>query len=888
MLPHLSLLRKRDFWTLVKGIFTVAALVSLGACGNDSASSYTVGGEVSGLSGSGLVLQNNAGDDLAISADGAFTFATPITDGGEFAVTVKDSPTGPWQTCSVSNGTGRVSGAAVTNIQVVCSVDSYTIGGATSGLAGSGLVLQNNAGDDLAVAAEGGFIFATPVASGANYAVTVKTQPSNPSQTCTANRGTGVVTDGNISDVSVLCSTNSFTVSGTVNGLAGSGLVLQDNGGDDLNVAADGGFTFATAVASGANYAVTVKTQPSDPSQTCSVSNAAGTITDVAVSGVSVICSTNSYPVGGTVSGLAGSGLVLQNNAANDLNITADGSFQFTTPVASGADYAVTVKTQPSDLSQTCTVNNASGTITSIGISNISVLCSTNSYTVGGSVSGLAGNGLVLQNNAGDDVNVAADGSFTFNTPVASGADYAVTVKTQPSNPAQTCTVNNASGTVTAGNITDVSVLCSTNSYAVGGTVSGLAGSGLVLQNNAGDDLSIAGDGSFNFATEVASGADYAVTVKTSPVMLAQTCTVTAGSGTVTSAPVTTVQVDCVTPTPRFALVTQGHVNTVTSYAIDPATGAFINPPVATAATGNGPLSIAIDPTKRFVYVANVDSSNVSAYTVDSDTGILTPVSGSPYPTGLNPYLVTVDPAGHFLYVSNTNTSDISVFAIDSVTGALAEIAGSPFAAGAGSRSFQIAPSGVFGYGTAPTQVLAYQVNPVTGAISQIGAISPRDGGGGINVAVDPGGRFLYAPNYVWSPSTTVSAFTLDAGTGALAEVTGSPFAADGGAHWAVVEPSGRYAYVANLESSTVVAYSVDQASGALSRIGSYSAGATASDFVTADPSGQFIYVGNDWGTVAGFRIDPATGALTAMAGSPFSLPPQGSYWNVTLAILAK
>lgn len=56
-----------------------------------------------------------------------------------------------------------------------------------TGLSGAGLVLQNNAGDDLAVSTNGTFAFATPIASGAAYAITVKTQPSASAQTCTVS-----------------------------------------------------------------------------------------------------------------------------------------------------------------------------------------------------------------------------------------------------------------------------------------------------------------------------------------------------------------------------------------------------------------------------------------------------------------------------------------------------------------------------------------------------------------------------------------------------------------------------------------------------------------------------------------------------------------------------
>ena len=116
---------------------------------------YTVGGSVSGLSGSGLVLQNNGGDDEAIGSDGVFTFDTPLADGSDYEVTVKTQPASPEQICSVTNGSGTLSGANVTNVSITCSTETYTIGGSVSGLTGTGLVLQNNGGDDLPIAADG-------------------------------------------------------------------------------------------------------------------------------------------------------------------------------------------------------------------------------------------------------------------------------------------------------------------------------------------------------------------------------------------------------------------------------------------------------------------------------------------------------------------------------------------------------------------------------------------------------------------------------------------------------------------------------------------------------------------------------------------------------------
>jgi FG-GAP repeat protein len=252
-----------------------------GSSDGSSGSSYTVGGTVGGLSGT-LVLQNNAGDDLTITADGAFAFATAIADGEAYTATVSSQPAG--QTCSLADSSGTISGANITDIAVTCSASSYSVGGTVTGLSGT-LVLQNNAGDDLSITADGSFTFATAVADGAAYAVTVRSQPTG--QTCSLASSTGTISSADVTDVIVTCSASSFSVGGTITGLSGS-LVLQNNAGDDLTITADGSFTFATEVANGATYTVTISTQPS--LQTCSLSNDSGTISGADITDVSVSC----------------------------------------------------------------------------------------------------------------------------------------------------------------------------------------------------------------------------------------------------------------------------------------------------------------------------------------------------------------------------------------------------------------------------------------------------------------------------------------------------------------------------------------------------------------------------------------------------------------------
>jgi hypothetical protein len=189
-------------------------------------------------------------------------------------------------------------------------------------------------------------------------------------------------------------------------------------------------------------------------------------------------------------------------------------------------------------------VASGSGTA-SANVTSIQVNCAT-TYTIGGTISGLSGTGLVLQNNGGNNLPVSAGAtSFTFSTAIASGGIYGVTVLTQPTNPNQTCLVTSGSGLL-SGNVTNVSVTCTTNTYTIGGTVINLVGTGggLQLQDNGGDSLLVNANGAFTFPTALLSGSAYSVTVSVQPSSPAQTCEVTAGTGTAT-ANVSSVAVDC-------------------------------------------------------------------------------------------------------------------------------------------------------------------------------------------------------------------------------------------------------------------------------------------------------------------------------------------------------
>lgn len=205
-----------------------------------STTTYSVGGSVTGLSGS-LVLQDNGGGNLTVSANGTFTFPTQLQPGAAYDATIDTSP--PGQSCTIANATGTIGAANVTNVAVTCSANtaSYSIGGTVSGSSGA-VVLEDNGGDALTVNGNGSFTFGTKLASGSSYNVTVMTSPWG--QSCTVTGGPGTATS-DVSNVTVSCAA---TPAGT-----SSDDFNRANGplGSNWTATSDGGLTISSQAAAG-------------------------------------------------------------------------------------------------------------------------------------------------------------------------------------------------------------------------------------------------------------------------------------------------------------------------------------------------------------------------------------------------------------------------------------------------------------------------------------------------------------------------------------------------------------------------------------------------------------------------------------------------------------
>ena len=470
------------------------SLFSLGlaGCGKDGteppppapppAQTFTVGGTVSGLVGS-LTLINNGGDARTVEADGSFTFSTPLTAGAAYAVSVQAQPAN--QSCVVSAGTGTVA-AAVTGVTVACETvrASATIGAAGGTLQGpDGVQVEIPAGaltqDTLIGVARSATD--TPSAPTANLAaarvyeftphdlvfevpVIIRMPvPAGATEPAALFSGVGadwMEVDALIQDGVAVIERNTFSWGGIYVCAYLPGDPDLDPGGC---VNPRGTLALSATPASGLTTVAGAAT-PRRHHMT-----AAGTVHFTFSYHVPASCTNGSVRLRRTrVQANGQTVLPLQilseqpapmliNNVAPP-GRAADGSVMFNVPVSEADDGHWYYQAQ-----LLCTHRTGPRAYTLTVILDVDVDTPPPQppvyYSVGGMVSGLTGTGLVLQNNAGDDLAITSNGAFTFASDIAAGSAYNVSVRTQPGNPAQFCSLQNAAGT--AGNhVTNVAVSC--------------------------------------------------------------------------------------------------------------------------------------------------------------------------------------------------------------------------------------------------------------------------------------------------------------------------------------------------------------------------------------------------------------------------------------------
>jgi 6-phosphogluconolactonase (cycloisomerase 2 family) len=180
-----------------------------------------------------------------------------------------------------------------------------------------------------------------------------------------------------------------------------------------------------------------------------------------------------------------------------------------------------------------------------------------------------------------------------------------------------------------------------------------------------------------------------------------------------------------------------------------------------------------------------------------------------------------------FLYLPDQNGSGgVMGFTINHSSGVLTAIAGSPFA-------------------VAPSQITTLAADPDAN-----------------------GGRYLFAADFT---SGDFVVFTIDATTGVLTPVSGSPFPTQSTPSRLKVDGTGHYLYASEGSSTgNIFGYLIDQNSGALSPIVGSPFGALANT-IDVDSNGQFLLaVASGGAQIDVIPIEQGTGSLLLNSASSF------------------
>lgn len=325
----------------------------------------------------------------------------------------------------------------------------------------------------------------------------------------------------------------------------------------------------------------------------------------------------------------------------------------------------------------------------------------------------------------------------------------------------------------------------------------------------------------------------------------------------------------------------------------------------STSNTTTGVTGIVATSPANYLYAIDPTDNGVEAFSVGTN-GTLSVISGSPFqlpsntlPGSLSISGLAVSPSGSNLYALNGINKFITGYRGILGSGALT-LMPSPFNTGTLTRPEQgiVDPSGQYLYVSSNvinvpgsssgslSGVLGYSIDSATGNLTPL-ANSPfgmPSNGQPTQLAFDPTGHFLYV---VLTSTSSIAGFVKDPTTGELTAMVGSPFLSESSANLQTiaiaVHPSGMFLYALNVNAKSLSAFTIDSTTGALSPIAGspFSAPNAGGTAIGIDPSEKYLYV-TAYGTGAMsialdsmliYSVNATTGALSQVSGSPVAMP---------------
>ncbi len=324
----------------------------------------------------------------------------------------------------------------------------------------------------------------------------------------------------------------------------------------------------------------------------------------------------------------------------------------------------------------------------------------------------------------------------------------------------------------------------------------------------------------------------------------------------------------------------------VLPYAVDPNTGylRFTAEQDLQAPPCSGYGQVALAPSQKFLYLPS-SCGEVVATSIGVN-GILTPIAGSPLAIGTSLWDMVITPSGKFAYVTDISaypTVSVLPVSVNTKSGVLTQLSGAVSYTASQDPIMVMDPQGKFLYILDMNNgVYVYALNAVTGALTAV-AGSPFATGGfeDSSIAVYPGGKLLIAANY---GSRSISVFKVNRTTGALTLAAGSPYSTSGYPYSLAVDPASPHFIFAGYASfNSAISVFRLSAKGALTEVpGSpfQTLGTYESIGLTTDPTGKFLYsvTGSGSGSATWeqvLSVDASTGALAPL--QTISLPFGGS-----------
>jgi 6-phosphogluconolactonase len=241
-------------------------------------------------------------------------------------------------------------------------------------------------------------------------------------------------------------------------------------------------------------------------------------------------------------------------------------------------------------------------------------------------------------------------------------------------------------------------------------------------------------------------------------------------------------------------------------------------------------------------------------------------------------------------YVTLPASGSVLLLHINGATGAITMGAETPPTENTSPKGLALLPSKKFLYAINSRADTISIFNVASdGTLTLSGTPGPAGGSGPTAAVIDPSGKYLLVT--ISNPIDVfgyVSVFSIDAGSGALTPVAGSPFPANADPTEILITPSGKFVYVSNPAIGAITAFTFSSSDGTLTQlpsspISSLSGGGGSASGLAVDGSEQFLYVTNPTasnpppnaatiGNISAFTIDSSTGALTPILGSPFTV----------------